>query len=101
MIVNNKEFFNIHNFILKVLLDHSQMNEFEWLQKYRSLYYKVIVQPKGLPPIGDCKLFEEEPLTKQFYELYEKVLDNYFHKWDYEKGELYLLSSIKMSRIDY
>ncbi len=89
------------DFILQIISDHSEMNEFGWLQKYKSLYYNVIVQPKGLPPIGDCSLFEQEPLTKQFYELYEKVLNNYLYKWDYEKGELYLLSSIKMTRIDY
>ncbi len=99
--MSDKDDFNLQEFILRVLSDHSQMNEFEWLHKYKSLYFKTIIQPKGLPPIGNCNLFEQEPLTKQFYELYEKVLDNYFHKWDYEKGELYLLSSIKMPRIDY
>lgn len=89
-----------HDLMIKVLLDHSLINEFEWLQKYKTLYYKVIVKPKGLPPIGDCRLFKKVPSTKQFYHLYEETLEYYLHLWDYEKGELYLLSSSKIQKID-
>lgn len=98
--MNNKEYFNLQEFLLKVLSDHSQMNEFEWLQKYKSLYLKAIIQPKGLPPIGNCNLFEQEPLIKKFYHLYEETLEYYLHQWDYEKGELHLLSSTKIEQID-
>lgn len=82
---------------IEALSNYSKSKEFEWLKKYKELYYWVVLQPPGLPPIrrpGNTKLENE------FYELYSEVLDSYMHDWDYDRREITLLSSYKLIKTD-
>lgn len=70
------------------ILNYSSKEKLEWLNKYKHLYYEVIIQPKGLPEIPYCELLKLDVLAKRFYDLYQETLEQLPHKWDYDKCKL-------------
>lgn len=78
--------------------DFNVEEELKWLKKYKKLYFKTIIQPKGLPPIENSTMFENNPLVENFYNLYVETLDKHKHKWDYNKSEIYFLNPLDVAK---
>ncbi|WP_341221606.1 hypothetical protein [Polaribacter atrinae] len=78
--------------------DFNAEEELKWLKKYKKLYFKTIIQPKGLPPIENTTLFKDNPLVENFYDLYIETLSKHKHKWDYHKSEIYFLNPLDLAQ---